>query len=113
MDALNFYYGIAKPLAFKWIDINSLLHELLHSHLKKKISLETIVFTGIVSGDAGKRQAIYLHALKEHTQIKIVKGQFKTRYKYQELVEDAILTITVFPQVKKFLLELEKRSRLM
>ena len=89
VDGLNFYYGIAKKLDIKWIDLESLLLSLVRQKIPEAQVEKIFLFTARVKGNASDRQKIYLNALREHSPcIEIVMGHFNIVEKSGKLIKE-------------------------
>ena len=80
VDGLNFYYGVAAPYNFKWINLEGLLQELLELKLEQPRIEKIIMFTSDVKGTAAEMQGLYLKALEDNIDcLEMVRGTHITR----------------------------------
>ena len=88
VDGMNLYNRVNKPLNIKWVDLESLLLELIRSKFPDAEIEKIILFTAIMKGKEGKRQQIYLKALQKHSpKIFIKYGRFDVRTKELPVVD--------------------------
>ena len=103
VDALNFYYGIAKPYGFKWVDIKGLFCELLQP-IAPNLEIEKIfLFTAMVQGAAANRQKIYVNALQAHygDGLEVVTGYMTRTQKKGKILganTNEIVTVQVYEE---------------
>lgn len=79
VDGFNFYYGAARPIGERWVDLKSLSRVLL----PRNRIVEVRLYSAMVSerpGDPGKpiRQATYHRALLTRPTVRLVLGHFLT-----------------------------------
>ena len=101
IDGLNFYYGLVKNTAYKWLDFSSLLKKVLPKNFN---ILKIKYFTTIVKAfpndpQAPQRQKIYIRALEEvDSNLEIYYGSFliypRTRYLKTPLIDSKGQKIT-------------------
>ena len=90
IDGFNFYYGSLKSTAYKWLNIELFVRNLLPEEEVNKIKL----FTAKVKnreGDNGnkqKKQRIYFNALKTLKKLEIIYGHFLTNNIFMPLAEN-------------------------
>ena len=94
IDGLNFYYGLVKKTAYKWLDFSGLLKKVLPKNFN---ILKIKYFTTIVKAfpndpQAPQRQKIYIRALeKVDSNLEIYYGSFlinsKTKYLKTPLID--------------------------
>ena len=124
LDYLNFYYGIACPCNYKWIDYESLFKDLILRTLrenKNEVSIEIekfLVFsTPLFGTGSSARQATYLSALKIHSSCievmklsKMQKAQKKGYIKDISLTDKNLKKIAFVPKVSGVVKTLEEKK---
>ena len=89
VDGMNLYNRVFKELNIKWVDLESLLLELIQSKIPDAEIEKIILFIARMHGEEGKRQKIYLKALQIHSpNISIVYGYFKSHPKMLPVVDE-------------------------
>jgi hypothetical protein len=90
VDGFNLYHGALKDTPFRWLDLVSLMDDLLRGHEISKVKY----FTARVSDRPGnpgqrRRQEVYLRALRAHCgdRLDVVFGRFATRRSWMPLVK--------------------------
>ena len=80
IDGLNLYYGALKKTPYKWLDVESLVKNILPSHCSiVNIKYFTARISPIIGNiDAPLRQSLYIRALKTLKNIEIEEGHFLT-----------------------------------
>ena len=83
VDALNFYYSVARRYEIKWIDLGELFTKLIRSKVPDGEIEKLILFASeVLEEDARERQMNYLRALQQHdSRIDLCWGYFKASIK--------------------------------
>ena len=80
IDGLNLYYGTLKKTPYKWLNVESLVKNILPSHCSivgiKYFTARISPVTGNIN--APLRQSLYLRALKTLKNVEIEEGHFLT-----------------------------------
>ncbi|MBI5707069.1 MAG: NYN domain-containing protein [Armatimonadetes bacterium] len=75
IDGFNLYYGLAKPLGCKWVD--------LQQHFERQFPQDDILFIGfyeaLVTGPNRANQEAYLDALQTKPKVRVVLGEMKPK----------------------------------
>ena len=88
IDGFNLYYGSLKKTPYKWLNVESLLKNILPDHLS---ILEIKYFTARISPIMGNphaplRQSLYIRALKTLQKVSIKEGYFLTHITFAPLI---------------------------
>lgn len=75
IDGLNLYYGVAKPLDCKWVD----LQKFLEAHFPNDDIRRIYFFEAMVSGPHRAHQAAYMAALETLPKVQVVLGEMKNK----------------------------------
>ena len=92
IDGLNLYYEALRRTPYKWLNIKSLVKNILPSHL----SISSIkYFTARISPVMGNveaplRQSLYIRALKTLKDVEIEEGHFLTH-----IVHSLLITVKI------------------
>ena len=80
IDGLNLYYGTLKKTPYKWLNVKSLVKNILPDHLSiVNIKYFTARISPVVRNlDAPLRQSLYIRALKTLKDVEIEEGHFLT-----------------------------------
>ena len=76
IDGLNLYYGVLKKTPYKWLDVESLVKNILPSHCSiVNIKYFTARISPVIGNiDAPLRQSVYIRALKILKNIEIYQS---------------------------------------
>ena len=91
IDGMNLYYGVARPYGCKWMDVGTLLRELLRQKLPGAEVERLVLFSAPVKGRGVEaRQKTYFRALQEYNpNLELVLGHFRAVAKHGTLLDGA------------------------
>lgn len=73
VDGFNLYYGMARPLNCKWVNLQELFEKQFSSEEIHKISF----FEALISGPTRRNQEAYVSALESLGKVHVVLGEMK------------------------------------
>ncbi len=75
IDAFNLYYGLARPLNCKWVNIRKLFETTLSQDDVQVIRF----FTSVIDGPGGTRQRTYIDCLQALGKVQVHEGYFQEK----------------------------------
>ena len=90
IDGLNLYYGALRRTPYKWLNVKSLVKNILPSHLSiSSIKYFTARISPVVGNlEAPLRQSLYIRALKTLKDVEIEEGHFLTHIVHSPLIPE-------------------------